>query len=275
MQTWQQLYDDFGIKAICAIEIEWYLLQDGNPAPDELRQQYLERLQPLTSNLPLVSTECERGAGQVEASTLPTHDMAMLVSATERLKQQAKILADDMAAQACFAAKPFTDSYGNGLHVHVHLEKSGEKLFWVEDEAISSHLGWAIAGLLQHMQADLAIFAGDAASLQRYQAGFNAPINVSWGFNNRTTALRLPDNNGHLTGLDAILQMRQSPNSRRYKRIEHRVPSANASIEATLNAILHAIYNGIKQQLPPPPPVHGNAYDYDLDLFITNPRVSF
>jgi glutamine synthetase len=269
MQTWQQLYDDFGIKAFCAIEIEWYLLQDGNPAPDELRQQYLERLQMLTANLPLASTECERGAGQVEAATLPTHDMAMLVSVTEQLKQQAQILADDMIAQACFDAKPFADSYGNGLHVHVHLEDgAGEKLFWVEDEAISSHLGWAIAGLLQHMQADLLIFAGDAAGLQRYQMGFNAPINVSWGFNNRTTALRLPDNTSHLTGLDAILQMRQSPNSRRYKRIEHRVPSANASIEATLNAILHAIYDGIKQQLSPPPPVHGNAYDYDLTLLM-------
>ncbi len=276
MQSWQKLYDDWQIKAFCAIEIEWYLLQNGLPASNDIRAIYIEQLKIAFANLKLHSVEAETSMGQVEAALNHTDNMAQLVVDATILRDIAHSIASHMQLEACFKAKPFEQAHGSGLHVHVHLEDlAAEQLFWVQEDCqttygLSAHLGFALAGLLAHMQRDLAIFAGNDAAMQRYEPNFNAPTNVSWGFNNRTTALRLPDNVGHAIGLEAILQMRNHPQLRRFKRIEHRVSSAEADISATLEAILLAINNGITEQLIPKTPTHGNAHDagYDLQPFI-------
>jgi glutamine synthetase len=260
------LQENCGVKIICGLEIEWYLIHNGIAACDELRNAYLNDMR---RNTPF-TFELERATGQVEAIIQHTDDLSELVKQWRFLRSEAQQCAEKMGLMADFSAKPFADDYGSGLHLHLHLESlENELLFWVEDDVLSDYLGFALAGLLAKLPDDLLIFAGSENGLGRYQAGFNAPINVSWGFNNRTTAIRLPDNNAGAQGLDAILQVRKQANIKRYKRIEHRVASAEANLEQVLTAILEAIRFGINLKISPPAPIYGNAEDYELPLLIS------
>ena len=74
----------------------------------------------------------------------------------------------------------------------------------------------------------------------------HAPTSIAWGYENRTTAIRIPAGN---------------PGSR---RIEHRVAGGDVNPYLMLAAILGAALMGIEDGIEPPAPVSGNAYALDL-----------
>ncbi len=74
----------------------------------------------------------------------------------------------------------------------------------------------------------------------------HAPTAISWGYENRTAAIRIPAGN---------------PGAR---RIEHRVAGGDVNPYLMLAAILGAALTGIEDEIEPPPPVTGNAYAMDL-----------
>ena len=96
------------------------------------------------------------------------------------------------------------------------------------------------------MPDSTAIFAPHAVSHARLAPGFFAPAACAWGHENRTCAIRVPG------GGPASL------------RLEHRVAGADANPHLLLAAILGAALIGVEDDLEPPPPVTGNAYDLDL-----------
>ena len=68
------------------------------------------------------------------------------------------------------------------------------------------------------------------------------PPRSAWGYENRTTAIRIPAGN---------------PAAR---RIEHRVAGGDVNPYLMLAAILGAALDGIEDRMEPPPPIIGNAY---------------
>jgi glutamine synthetase len=143
---------------------------------------------------------------------------------------------------ADFSAKPFPDQPGSGLHIHVHVEDvDGNNLFYREGEDFSAELLCAIGGLLELMNAHMPIFAPTEASYKRFASKSNAPTTVSWGTNNRTVAVRLP----------------QKPMNN--KHIEHRVAGSDADVEAVIDAILLAVHYGFQNKCDPGKPVYGDA----------------
>ena len=77
---------------------------------------------------------------------------------------------------------------------------------------------------------------------------YTSPINISWGYDNRTTAIRIP----------------KSENENR--RIEFRVPPANINPDIVILKVLEAIKYGIENRLNPPEPIYGNAFDKQYQL---------
>ena len=77
--------------------------------------------------------------------------------------------------------------------------------------------------------------------------------------NNRTTALRIPDGLGLVSGMEAVIATPPSA----YKRIEHRVASAEASFPHVLEALLRGIDHGLTERIPAPDPTHGEACGRD------------
>src|SRR5690606_7941194 len=101
----------------------------------------------------------------------------------------------------------------------------------------------ALAGMLAALPESARVFAPYAESYRRFDGSQEAPLNVSWGPNNRTTALRIPDS---FSG---------------FRTIEHRVPGADAPMAATLLAIMAGALYGLRQRLEPPEAIFGNAFD--------------
>ena len=83
---------------------------------------------------------------------------------------------------------------------------------------------------------------------RRLVPGSYAPTSVSWGFDNRAVAVRVP--NG-------------GPKAR---RLEHRIAGADAHPHLVLAGILAGMLEGIEKGLEPPAPLTGNAYEQEAPL---------
>ena len=101
-----------------------------------------------------------------------------------------------------------------------------------------------IAGLVANMPELTAIFCPTINSYKRTVPGAWAPVNATWGIDNRTTAVR------------AI------PATRKSRRVELRLTGADINPYIAMAASLAAGLDGIERELPLPPPVV-NAYTGD------------
>ena len=102
------------------------------------------------------------------------------------------------------------------------------------------------------MAESMLICAPHANSYHRFQSGSYAPVNMSWGYNNRTVSIRIPANNG--------------PDM----RIEHRLAGADANPYLLVSALLAGLQYGLISKTEPPAPVKGNAYlQHDTELPLT------
>lgn len=225
---------------VIATEIEFYLF--GSDSHDLADFWSAVRSACEAAGIAIFKIEKERGCEQHEVSLVHSRDVAKIIADTEQLKTIITHSAATHDMQASFAAKPLQNDHGSGLHVHVHLEDAaGKNLYWKKDDVMGDALTHSIAGLLEKLPQDLPIFVSTEESKKRFVAGSNAPTTISWGANNRTCAIRLPDkawNNKH---------------------IEHRVAGADADVGAVVTAILAGIEYGIKNKLMPPPQIYGDA----------------
>jgi glutamine synthetase len=139
-------------------------------------------------------------------------------------------------------AKPFGDSAGSGMHVHLSLlDAAGRNVFDDGGEG-SPLLRHAVAGLCATMRDFTAVFAPSHNSYRRLRPGAFAPTAPTWGHENRTVAVRIPHAGGPAG------------------RLEHRVAGADVNPHLALAAILAGVLHGIERRLKPGAPVTGSAY---------------
>jgi glutamine synthetase len=264
---------DLGVVPIVSTEIEFFLIGDKarELASYDLDALFSSVIKSLHS-LDIKTSEIEKevGNGQFEINLLHSKDVCQIAEQTLSLR---KIISDkaklyDLAAS--FLAKPSKDSdVGNGLHIHISLEDvKGNNVF---ADADNSMLNFAIGGLLEYMLSSIFLLAKNKDNYARFAPHINldteqrrlrcsttnAPMNVSWGGNNRTTAIRIPD---------CATDIRQ-------KHIEYRVPSASSDPYMALAIILLSIKYGIENKIVPLlPKIYGNAFDeqYELPKFPRN-----
>jgi len=163
-----------------------------------------------------------------------------------------KMLVHGMARKhgmaASFMAKPLPDHPGNGLHVHVSvMDGTGANVFDDGTERGSQTLRQAIGGCLALMAEATLVFAPHGPSYDRFVPGAHAPTGISWGYENRTVALRVPG------GAPAA------------RRLEHRLAGGDANPYLMFGAVLGGVLEGIAAPTEPPAPLTGNAYEKDLD----------
>ena len=91
-------------------------------------------------------------------------------------------------------------------------------------------------------------FAPYVNSYRRFVIDASAPINTHWGLENRTTSLRVLGS------------------SKKSKRIEFRLGSADANPYLVAAANIAAGLEGIESGLLPGQPITGNAYEQEEDL---------
>lgn len=162
------------------------------------------------------------------------------------VKLAVKEVAASMDLRASFLAKSAPGEEGSSGHVHLSCWSEGENVFGARSEADGAGLpppfGSAIAGILEHLAAASLLLNPTINSYKRLVPGWFAPVNVSWGLENRSCAVR------------AI----RGAQPERW-RIECRRPGADANPYLALAALVASAADGIARGAQPPPPVVGDA----------------
>ena len=217
------------------VEVEFYMLDEQNkPIPDDFANKILAGAE-LT--FPELCFCKEKGKGQYEFSTkafevdadtpYQDHIASIKQRVGDFISDQNKFIQFAKKVSANYDPKPFIDDYGSSMHVHLTLHPGDglENIFEhcfidsttstiVTNKSFDNLLLDVITSILHLLNPSIYLILGDDESeYQRLQAGYMAPINVSWGGNNRTTAIRIPS----------------SPP----RRLEFRVPSASSSFTAS------------------------------------------
>lgn len=145
---------------------------------------------------------------------------------------------------ATFMAKPMENEPGSAMHIHMSVvdKTTGENIFSKPDGEPSALFYQSIAGMQKYFPAVISLFAPFVNSYRRLTRYYAAPINVQWGFDNRTCGIRVPYS---------------TPAAR---RIENRVPGVDCNPYLALAATLACGYLGIIEQLNPSEPLTGDAY---------------
>lgn len=207
-----------------------------------------------TQNLPLDTALKECAPGQFEINLVHGSDVLKACDSAVLLKRLIKGIAVNHGFEATFMAKPYDAEAGNGMHVHMSLlDAHGRNVFAAADENPlgTEMLRHAIGGLLRLMPESVALMAPNLNSFRRFQPGLYVPMAPTWGFDNRSVALRIPS----------------GPNAAR--RIEHRVGGADANPYLLLATLLASVIHGIANRISPEEIVTGNAYE-QFDPVLTN-----
>lgn len=169
---------------------------------------------------------------------------------------------------ACFMSKPFMGVSANGCHTNMSLWSGGEdgvnrlhhdslpaadEVFTYrsggenkfnpegDDPQIPGRIGlYSIAGVMRHLDALTAVGCSTVNSYRRlWDTGFWAPVYKDWGYQNRTTALRI-----------------SAPG-----RFEYRAVDSAVNPYLLCAALLRAMDDGIVNQLDPGKPEMRNIYE--------------
>ena len=169
---------------------------------------------------------------------------------------------------ACFMSKPFMGVSANGCHANISLwqggsesvnalgntplnghegvysyRTGGENLFMPEgdDPQIPGRIGLhCVAGVMEHLDALTALGCSTVNSYRRlWDTGFWAPVYKDWGYQNRTTALRI-----------------SAPG-----RFEYRAVDSAVNPYLLCAGLLKSFDDGISNKLDPGVPENRNIYD--------------
>ncbi|MEG0156415.1 MAG: type I glutamate--ammonia ligase [Anaerovoracaceae bacterium] len=161
------------------------------------------------------------------------------------IKNQAKV----ENKTATFMPKPIYDEAGNGMHVHMHMFKNGEPIFFDKDgySQLSKEALYFIGGVLRHIGALCAFTNPSTNSFKRLVPGYEAPVTVGFATANRSSVIRIP-------------AYAKAPDK---KRFEVRNPDGTCNPYYAYAAILMAGLDGIKNKIDPVEEGNG-PYDFNL-----------
>ena len=234
------LYRNFCLKLELGVEIEFYL-HDCDDI-EKFKAIYEDKI---------IS---ERGKNQYEINLDKTSNLITACNSFYSAKNKLISAANESNYLIDFAAKPINGDYGSAAHYHLTLlDDNSVNIFGIDGN--SHFMESIIASLLELTNPSLYLLtAASASDFERFIPNFMAPINLSWGGNNRTTLIRIPDC------------------SKKYKRIEFRLPSSTAPIEYIIIFLLIAVMEGLKCEKTPPNKIYGNAADgqYKLTPLLAN-----
>ncbi len=281
-----------GLRAVAALELEFYLLSgqsdaNGRPLtpPNKFSGRrvidgrvyamseidaYSDFFSDLyaaceAQGLPLDTAVIEAGPSQFEVNLKHQADILVAADQAILLKRAIRGVAARHGLLGSFMAKPFGDLPGNGMHVHMSMiDDKGENAFDGDGDKGGALFMNAIAGLIATAPEAMIFFAPHMNSWRRFQDSSHAPTRATWGYENRTAAIRIPTDTGA------------------NRRFEHRVSGADANPYLVLSAMLAGALYGIENKLTPPPALEGNAYKSDaprlslgwraaLDAFASGP----
>ncbi|MFY9590140.1 glutamine synthetase [Rickettsia endosymbiont of Halotydeus destructor] len=268
---------DYNLIPVIGVEIEFYLSSNIDISKFEtLTSKYLAQQK-------ISKIKKERGNNQYEVDLPPSTDLINYINEISKVKLVLENIASELKGDINFSPKPFLNDYGNSMHFHINFIADDN----VEDIVVKSALfgynesrvepirigepmsndvdkgrsfDYMIAKSLCHYMLDtFLIFMPNEQDYLRLDKNFMAPTNISFGGNNRTVALRIPDS---------------MP-----KRLEHRLSSPSTDPYIAIFTILKSILLGFQfpENINDITKIYGNAFDeqYNLISLPKSPEESF
>ncbi|HEX7264081.1 MAG TPA: glutamine synthetase family protein [Candidatus Dormibacteraeota bacterium] len=247
---------ELGYEAVAAVEYELRLFDaESNPLSsglsyslgelggfDRFIRALVPALEALGIELSAVHTEAGPGLLELNLGARPALRAADDAALT---KMAVKDLAATMGLRASFLAKTTPGEEGSSGHIHLSCWSDGANAFRSADaRRLPDALSSAIAGVLEHLPAASLLLNPTINSYKRLVPGWFAPVNASWGVENRSCAVR------------AIVR-KDHPE---LCRLECRRPGADANPYLAIAAVAASAGDGIRRKLTPPDPIVGDAY---------------
>jgi glutamine synthetase len=262
--------DAMGYHTKFAQEFEWFNFTE---TPESLQEKDFTRLKTLTTGMfgysmlrpsqhsdyyydlfnllgqfgvPLEGLHTETGPGVYEAAL--QHDNVLAAADKAALfKLAVKEIAFKHNIMATFMAKWNAELPGCSGHIHQSLwtKDGAENLFYNAQDVnrMSDLYKHYLAGQLYCLPHILPMYAPTVNSYKRLVEGAWAPTTITWGMDNRTTALRVINDTS------------------KHTRLETRIPGSDTNPYLTMSAALASGLYGIKHQLPLTiPATVGNGY---------------
>jgi glutamine synthetase len=182
----------------------------------------------------------EMGVSQFEINLLHG-DPLLLADQTFLFKHLLKEVALKHGLSVVCMAKPLAHTPGSSLHIHQSVVEigSGRNVFSDEAGQETATFRHFIAGQQACMADFTALFAPNVNSYQRLCHPYASPNNACWSHDNRAAGLRIP----------ASLPVA--------RRVENRLPGADANPYLAIAASLAAGLHGIENALEPSAPIQG------------------
>lgn len=149
---------------------------------------------------------------------------------------------------ATFMAKPMENQPGSAMHLHISAHDADGRNLFGSKEGPTDAFRHFIGGLQEYLPHVTPLFAPNVNSFRRMQPDYAAPINLQWGYDNRSCGLRVP-----ISGARSM-------------RVENRLPGADSNPYLAIASSLVAGYLGVINKIEPLPEVEGNAYRHERTL---------
>jgi glutamine synthetase len=253
---------EHGYTPACSVEYEFFFFRES---PASLREKGYRNLTPLSPGMfgysvlrasgnsalvldiidqlaafhvPLEGFHTETGPGVYEAAIAVDGPLAAADRAA-LFKTAVKEIAARHGVIPTFMAKWNPELPGSSGHIHQSLWDVGaaRNLFHTRDGLMRRYVG----GLVRHMPELMVMLCPTINSYKRTVPGTWAPVNCTWGIDNRTTAVRV------------------IPGTARSCRAEMRLSGSDVNPYLAIAACLAAGIEGIESGLEPPEPAQ-NAY---------------
>lgn len=270
-----ELYESRGWKPVIAPELEFYLVKPNTDSdyplepplgrsgrPEAGRQSFsidaVNEFDPLfedlydyceKQNIGIDTLIHEAGAAQMEVNLLHG-DPLELADQAFLFKRTLRETALRHQMYATFMGKPMEREPGSAMHIHQSVvdARDGRNVFSDDDGEASPLFMAHVAGLQKYLPAAMPLVAPNVNSYRRITRYHAAPINLQWGYDNRTTGLRIPMSDAQA------------------RRVENRLAGADANPYLAIAASLACGYLGMIESLTPSEPIDGSAYELPYGL---------
>ncbi|MDN5513851.1 MAG: glutamine synthetase family protein [Pseudomonas sp.] len=182
----------------------------------------------------------EMGVSQFEINLLHG-DALQLADQTFLFKHLLKEVGFKHGLSVVCMAKPLSHTPGSSMHIHQSVveQGSGRNIFTADDGEATPAFYHFIGGQQAAMADFTLLFAPHVNSYQRLCHPYASPNNACWSADNRAAGLRIPAS---------------APVAR---RVENRLPGADANPYLALAASLAAGLHGLERELQPSAPIQG------------------
>ena len=250
---------DEGYAVMAALEPEFYIVRrdergDLHPASVSpmfsaaglaAEEPFLRRILDLLGGMGVEVPQIgqEYNAGQYELSTAHG-DPLTAIDNYYAVREAVRDAAAETGYEATFMPKPYANWSGNSLHVHLSIWDASATNDLTPDPgdqvSISAVGRQFVGGILSHVNALTGLGSPTVNSYKRLQPGSWAPANTYWGYGNRSGVIRIPGYG-------------------RRRHIEYRASDNSAQPEMLLTGLIAAGLDGIRRDLDPGQPFHGDV----------------